>query len=44
MSGFGEKRNVYRVAVGRLEGGDHLEGLGVDGRMLAALKHIINGS
>jgi hypothetical protein len=29
----GERRNVYRVLVGRPKGKDHLEDQGVDGRM-----------
>jgi len=27
------KRDAYRVMVGRYENGDHLEDLGIDGRM-----------
>jgi hypothetical protein len=30
---MGERRNVYRVLVGKPEGKDHLEDQGVDGRM-----------
>jgi hypothetical protein len=30
---MGEGRNVYRVLVGKPEGGNHLEDQGVDGRM-----------
>ena len=29
-----ERRDVYRVLVGKLEGKNHLEDLGVDGRIL----------
>jgi hypothetical protein len=30
---MGQRRKVYRVLVGKLEGKDHLEGHGLDGRM-----------
>jgi hypothetical protein len=30
---WGERRGAYRVVVGKLEG-DHLEDLGIDGRIL----------
>ena len=30
----GERRGVYRVLVGKAEGKNHLEGLGVDGRII----------
>jgi len=29
-----EKRDVYRVSVGKTEGQNHLEDLGIDGRIL----------
>ena len=31
---MGEMRGVYRVLMGTLKEGDHLEGLGVDGRII----------
>jgi len=36
-STYGERRGVYRVLVGKLEGGDHLEDPGVDGRIILRL-------
>lgn len=38
---MGEKRNVYRVLVGKAYGIDHLEDLGVDGSVLAELENVI---
>ena len=31
---MGEKINVYRVLVGKSEGKNHLEDLGIDGRII----------
>jgi len=31
---MGDRRGAYRVLVGYLRKGDHLEGLGVDGRII----------
>jgi hypothetical protein len=33
-SSMGERRNVYRVLVGKPEGRDHLKNPGVDGRII----------
>jgi hypothetical protein len=33
VSRMGEMRNVYNILVGNLKGRDHLEDLGVDGRL-----------
>jgi hypothetical protein len=35
---MGDRRGVYRVLIGRADGKNHLEDLGVDGRII--LKHI----
>jgi len=31
---MGEKRNAYRVLVGKLEEKDHMESLGIDGGLM----------
>ena len=31
---YGESRNAYRVSVGRPDGKNHLEYLGIDGRII----------
>jgi hypothetical protein len=37
---YGRQKGAYRVLVGRLEGKNHLEDLGIDGRIM--LKWIFN--
>jgi len=40
---MGERRDVYRVLVGNLRGRDHLEDLGIDGRIIIIIIRWIFG-